>query len=1016
MKKKCLLVILWISLIVVLGTVTAYAGGKILGANVEVTSGAGFETGYPDVAANDDTIYAVWIDDRDVYDMEDIYLSISTDGGATWGANVSFSGGLDNEIGLDDPAVAAYPNGWVHVVWFNPYPSMGGDCNYETCVYMAATQDGTSFDRWALWGSNDDSYYIEPQLAIDSDSGDMVVAVSDYVGSGAGGENIHGLVWDYAGGTWRTPIINDQAGSATSSAGVLDGSRMAATARDNVSCIAWEDARDGTMRIYGDCTTDHGQSWGTDFAISSGGTDASLPSLALASDSSLYAAYEMNGEIYLRRSTNRGVTWSSAKQVSNSGDNELGLWDMDVDDNGTVAVVWAVGDWGSFGSSSLYLSTSIDQGQTFTHVRADDGGEIYSQYSPAITAYGSGTAARAVMVWEDDRNARDEIWSARAELDAIPPTAPGNLQATPGDTVVDLTWDAATDANGVAGYYVIRAEQSGGPYTVLNPNPINATAYRDVGLDGTRYYYKVFAKDNTGNVGNASNEVSAVVTVGTDLPVDGTLAYEVGTDVRLNDLPTLSNERTLAQGARPQFAADGQRVYYTGSDIIHSRKLDSSDPQTYYSDSDFHGEFDIAQDNDAYFAWIQEKQYSQTSPYASWTVFEPHYGTGGATDYVDSHEFADSPTLSADRQFFAYTSLGHHAPNRSVYSYDHVSLCIADLGTEGRIATHSDVHYWDPAFAPSGDTLAFAAYFTGQYEIWTASVNADGTLSNLTQLTRGAEGEWSLAPSWSSDGNWLVFTRDTPGGAADPEAPELQDPELYIVQSDGTSLRSLGIGGDLPAWYGSGSAPPCVSPTGSDFYWTPQTLGTGETADFTAVGGRGTAPFTFMWDFGDGEHAQGARVAHTYVQNGTHTVTFTVTNACGTETLTHDVLVSGTPLIPTYGVSLTPATQSREVGIGNTTVYTQTLRNTGDVADTFTLTANSTHGWATLSSADAVNLAPDAETQIMVRVTVPTGTDVTHDVVTVQAVSWGNPMVQAQVTSTTTIVSHKVYLPLTLRN
>jgi hypothetical protein len=314
--------------------------------------------------------------------------------------------------------------------------------------------------------------------------------------------------------------------------------------------------------------------------------------------------------------------------------------------------------------------------------------------------------------------------------------------------------------------------------------------------------------DITGNAGNASNEVTAAATVGTDLDVEGTLAYEVGSDVRLNDLPNLSNERTLTQGARPQFAIDGQHLYYTVSSAIHSRKVDGSDLQTYYSDGDFHGEFDVARDDNAYFAWIEEQEYSQINPYASWTTFEPHYGSGGSTEYVDTYEFADSPTLSADRRLLAYTSLGHHAPNRAVYAYDHVALCIADLGTGERIATHSDVHYWDPVFAPSGDTLAFAAYFTGQYEIWTATVNADGSLSHLTQLTRGADGQWSLAPAWSSDGNWIVFTRGTPVNAGEPEDPQLQVPQLHAVRSDGGSLRSLGIPGDAPAWYGGGSAPP----------------------------------------------------------------------------------------------------------------------------------------------------------------------------------------------------------------
>ncbi len=810
MKSKSLVLGL-VVLMSLSSVLVALAGGKLLGSNVKVTD-AGLnelvDATHPDVAANGNTIYAVWEDYRDVWDEAEIYLAKSTDGGATWGANVSVSEGYENEIGLESPAVAVYPDDWVYVVWFNPYPTPGGECGgYETCVYMASSSDGADFGQWALWGSGDDWYDIAPQIAIDPAGGDIAVAVSDYVGTGTGEEDVYGLIWDYDAQTWRAGVANDVTGSATSSVGAFSGARMAVASENDVTYLAWEDARDGAMRIYGDWTTDHGQNWGTDFAISPAGVEASRPRLALAPDGSLYAAYEADGHVHVRRSTDQGQSWSTPVQVTSVPEgNELGRWDLAVDGNGSVAVVWAEGYWGSLGSSQLLLSTSIDGGQSFTYLRVDDGGDIYSQYSPAIAAYGSGDDARAVMVWGDDRNVHEEIWSACAEVDATPPTAPSNPQATPGDTVVDLSWGPSSDANGIEGYYVIRAPSSGGPYSVLNPLPLTTTSYRDVGLDGSTYYYKVFAVDGTGNVGPASNEVSAAATVGSDLPLNGTLAYESGADVRLNDLPGLGSDRALAQGSRPLFAGDGQRVYYYDNHAILSRALDGSGLQTYYSHADLMGGFDIARDDDGYFTWIEEEAYSQINPYATWTVFEPHYGTGAATEYVDTYEFADSPTLSSGQAWLAYTSLGHHAPHQGVYEYERVALCLADLGSDTRLATHVAADYQDPAFAPNGSTLAFAADFSGQYEIWKATVAADGSLAGVTQLTRSAGGQWSLAPAWSSDGNWLVFARGAPAPGTDLQDPELTNPQLYVVRADGSSLRALNVSGAEPAWHGGGAA------------------------------------------------------------------------------------------------------------------------------------------------------------------------------------------------------------------
>ena len=88
-KKRSKWYITIVCLIALL-TGPVYAGGKLLGANVEVTdSGAGFDVGYPDVAANGNTVYAVWLDDRDSYNEQDVFFSKSTDGGATRGNNVS---------------------------------------------------------------------------------------------------------------------------------------------------------------------------------------------------------------------------------------------------------------------------------------------------------------------------------------------------------------------------------------------------------------------------------------------------------------------------------------------------------------------------------------------------------------------------------------------------------------------------------------------------------------------------------------------------------------------------------------------------------------------------------------------------------------------------------------------------------------------------------------------------------------------------------------------------------------
>ncbi|MGB9723041.1 MAG: sialidase family protein [Chloroflexia bacterium] len=147
----------------------------------------------------------------------------------------------------------------------------------------------------------------------------------------------------------------------------------------------WGSNDDSYYIIYGDRTTDHGQSWGTDFAISPAGVNARSPRLALAPDGKLYAAYATDaGLVYVRRSSDGGQTWSTPVAASSIyGGGELGAFDLAVDNNGTVVVTWTFGDWG-LGISDLHLSTSIDGGATFTTIQVEDAPDTAGPYGPAV--------------------------------------------------------------------------------------------------------------------------------------------------------------------------------------------------------------------------------------------------------------------------------------------------------------------------------------------------------------------------------------------------------------------------------------------------------------------------------------------------------------------------------------------------------------------------------------------------------------------------------------------------------
>ena len=98
----------------------------------------------------------------------------------------------------------------------------------------------------------------------------------------------------------------------------------------------------------------------------------------------------------------------------------------------------------------------------------------------------------------------------------LPPAIPANLQASSGDSVVDLsTFDAVADTEGdLAGYNIYRSEL---PSVTATPGNLLASigtdpapSYSDTtAINGTTYYYVVTSEDDGGQESGTSDEVMA---------------------------------------------------------------------------------------------------------------------------------------------------------------------------------------------------------------------------------------------------------------------------------------------------------------------------------------------------------------------------------------------------------------------------------------------------------------------------------------------------------------------------
>jgi Tol biopolymer transport system component len=149
-----------------------------------------------------------------------------------------------------------------------------------------------------------------------------------------------------------------------------------------------------------------------------------------------------------------------------------------------------------------------------------------------------------------------------------------------------------------------------------------------------------------------------------------------------------------------------------------------------------------------------------------------------------------NPVYSPDGSTIAFASQARGGILASVY------LMNAN-GSNIRPLTTPALEGWLPDWSPDGQRLAFTTNFIGgvlDEEIWT--INADGTqptrlTSNNTDYQGYLSGPHDSAPSWSPEGDAIVFERD---------APDFSSSAIYIMNTDGTgeSMVLQGIGRRTP--------------------------------------------------------------------------------------------------------------------------------------------------------------------------------------------------------------------------
>jgi hypothetical protein len=263
----------------------------------------------------------------------------------TWGASKRITWTLFNSY---DPKVTVDSNNHIHVVWeefFSYWRDIG---------YKKSTDGGTTWITKRLTWTNS----LDPVIAVDSNNHIYVVfeqsvSVPD--------PNIEiclkkstdgGATWTTKRLTWTSPSSGDPAIAIDS---------------NNHIHVVWRDAITSGREIHYKKSTDGGTTWTTKRLTWTSGNSMD-PDIAVDSNNNLHVAWydetPGNPEIFYKKSTDEGITWTSKRLTYNSGDSWYPT--ITTDSSNHVHVAWE--DYTS-GDPRVYYKRSTDGGGTWATKR-----------------------------------------------------------------------------------------------------------------------------------------------------------------------------------------------------------------------------------------------------------------------------------------------------------------------------------------------------------------------------------------------------------------------------------------------------------------------------------------------------------------------------------------------------------------------------------------------------------------------------------------------------------------------
>jgi len=297
------------------------------------------ESRLPAIATDSgNNIHLVWYDDTP--GNNEVFYKKSTDGGLHWiTKRLTWNSGTSAI-----PSIATDSGNNIHMVWEDESPG-----NFEV-FYRKSTNGGASWTTKRLTWNSGNSF--NPVIATDSGNNIHVVWEDD----NSGNFEIYYKSSTNGGVNWTTKRLTWNSGNSRIPA-------MAKDSSDNIHVI-WGDDTPGSYEVFHKKSTDGGLTWVTKRLTWNSG-HSWFPSIDCDSSGNIFLVWHDsnpgNYDIYFKKSTDAGSTWSEAKRITWT----TGMsWkpEISTDSSDNIHVVW--GD-DSTGTSKVYYKRSTDGGMSW---------------------------------------------------------------------------------------------------------------------------------------------------------------------------------------------------------------------------------------------------------------------------------------------------------------------------------------------------------------------------------------------------------------------------------------------------------------------------------------------------------------------------------------------------------------------------------------------------------------------------------------------------------------------------